>query len=380
MIRLSRDSWLGIALFLLLTLVTAVGVIQEAQEAVTQPPLASASDQPDGAHALWYFLDDLGYSVTNELAAAFTIPQATHLMLLLEPTAGISENEWEQIDAWVQDGGDLLIAGRGIYASLAMAHYQFRLDFGQPETDQIWSQTPLFISPPLADDTPLESRQTIESERGDFVTLMANVEGKPTAVSIPEGAGQVILISMAAPFTNEGLKRDGNAELILNLISGSQAKTIWFDEWHHGVRPQETGITANNWLRRTPIGRALLFVALVVFIAMLLQGRNFGRPVPLAKEITRRAPLEYISGIASLSRRAGHRTAVLKDYHDRLKRELGHRYRLDVTLPDNEFVSTLANYNPTLDAEALLNLLNRLSRSKTSKTIWSNMQLKLPIG
>ena len=131
---------------------------------------------------------------------------------------------------------------------------------------------------------------------------------------------------------------------------------------------QEAEIAANNWLQRTPAGRAILFVAAVIFIGLVLRGRAFGRPVPLAKDISRRAPLEYISGIANLSRRAGHRTAVLQDYRDRLKRELGHRYRLNPTLPDVEFVARLAEYNPNLDATALLKLLQRLSQPNVSES------------
>jgi hypothetical protein len=90
--------------------------------------------------------------------------------------------------------------------------------------------------------------------------------------------------------------------------------------------------------------------------------------VPLPGEITRRAPLEYISAIANLGRRAGHRRAVLQQYRQRLKRHLGQRYRLDPTLRDPEYVTRLAEYNPGLDAEALRRLLARLQRPNVNES------------
>ena len=112
----------------------------------------------------------------------------------------------------------------------------------------------------------------------------------------------------------------------------------------------------------------MLYVALVIFIAVALQGRRFGRPVPLPKDTTRRAPLEYITAIANLKRRAGHRQAVLTQYHNRLKRGLGQRYRLNPTLPDDDYVSQLADLKPNLDAAALRTLLARLGQAKISES------------
>ena len=94
-----------------------------------------------------------------------------------------------------------------------------------------------------------------------------------------------------------------------------------------------------QFLRRTPVGRALLFVAFAVFIVFFLQGRGFGRPVPLPQEIKRRGALEHVTGIANLSRRAAHRSAVMMHYHQQIKRKLGQRYRLDPGMDDKEYVT-----------------------------------------
>jgi hypothetical protein len=83
--------------------------------------------------------------------------------------------------------------------------------------------------------------------------------------------------------------------------------------------------------------------------------------------MARRAPLEYITAIANLSRRAGHRRAVLDDFRHRLKRGLGQRYRLDPTLPDDQYLRHLAGLNPNLDVAALGSLLDRLRRPQVSE-------------
>jgi hypothetical protein len=179
----------------------------------------------------------------------------------------------------------------------------------------------------------------LQSERDDFVVLVAN-EGEPVIVSFEQGKGRVILGTMVESFANASLKKAGNPELVLNLLALAPPKgTVWFDEWHHGVRSDEQILGPAEFLRRTPVGRSLLFVVFAVFIAIFIQGRGFGRPVPLPQEIKRRGALEHVTGIANLSRRAAHRPAVMMHYHQQVKRKLGQRYRLDPGMDDKEYAA-----------------------------------------
>jgi hypothetical protein len=110
-----------------------------------------------------------------------------------------------------------------------------------------------------------------------------------------------------------------------------------------------------------------LFIAFAVFIVLFMQGRGFGRPVPLPQEIKRRGALEHVTGIANLSRRAAHRSAVMTHYHQQIKRKLGQRYRLDPNMDDKEYVDTLAGYNSSLNKGELFSLLTRLKRHDISE-------------
>ncbi len=367
--RLSRDAWLALSLFLLLTIFTAINVIQQAQAALVDPPLASFSSQPQGSRALWLYLESQEMTLTDSVGTTFGVPAGVDLALVLEPTVQFTAGEWELLRSWVAEGGTLLLAGNG-QGSINLAQ-QLEIGYGLvPSTETaVANQTPLLQAPPLT-TLSAETPTFLRPNRDDFVTLLANRAGNPTAIAFAEGNGRIIVTSLTEPFSNEGLHTEGNAALALNLINAApEVSSIWFNEWHHGIRPTEAGaISSSNWLQRTPGGRALLLVLAIIFIGLVLRGRHFGRPVPLRKDISRRAPLEYITGIANLSRRAGHRTAVLQHYHDRLKRDLGQRYRLNPSLPDDEFINQLAAYQPNLDTNALRQMLQKLSRTNVSES------------
>ena len=365
--KLTRDAWLAIGLFATLAALTVFAAIQQTQQQ-RLPPLADDSTAPDGARALWLWLDELGYQPDSDIQAFYEIPEQTKLVLILEPTELIADDEWRTIDDWVNDGGTLILAGERFAFGVAASHYDFTLVYLDADSNALAPQTPLLASPPLTAAAPVQARAFFQTTRTDFVAHLGVPPG-PVVVSFDAGPGRVILCAAPYLFSNAGLKETGNPALALNLISAARQRgAAWFDEWHHGLRSTNAKLAGpTDWLVAAPAGRALLLVAVVIFFALLVRGRRFGRPVPLAKSIARRAPLEYITAIANLSRRAAHRQAVLRQYHQHLKRTLGHRYRLSPTLPDAQYARQLAEYNPAIDEKALLDLLAKLTRPRLSE-------------
>lgn len=366
MIRDRGDSWLAIGLLLVLITITIVAAVHQASDEAPIP-LSPSSTSPDGARALWLWLGELGYAVSDELFLTFRLPEEASICLMLEPSTIVTDEEWEALDDWVESGGLLILAGDGLGMGIALRHYGFQLnelgDFAP-----VGNQSPLLRSPPVEGPLTWQTSTSLEPRTGDFVTLLA-VEARPVVVTFTRGTGRVILSASAYPFSNAGLKESGNPALALNLVaSASRGGSVWFDEWHHGLRASQLEVTGpGNWLRYTPAGRSVVYTALMAFLFLVLQGQRFGPPVPVSKATHRRAPLEYITALANLSRRAGHRQAVLRQNHHWLKRTLGKRYRLDPTLPDDEFVDQLSKYNPNLNAGALRGLLGRLRRSEVSE-------------
>ncbi|MEJ2749619.1 MAG: DUF4350 domain-containing protein [Anaerolineae bacterium] len=292
--------------------------------------------------------------------ATFDLPADLDLIFMLEPYPGITEEQWTALDDWIEAGGTLVLAGSGQGAFLAARHFDFTLDFIGGSVATAVPQSPLFTSPPLTQPVPIHTRTFWQTGRTDFVTHLV-AGAKPVVVSVPQGNGRVILSATAYPFSNAGLKEAGNAELVLNTLTVEPGSTIWFDEWHHGIQATQASVTGpTNWLRHTPAGHSLIYVALVIFVASVLNGRRFGRAITPPQNKLRRAPIEHITAMANLSRRAGHRRDTLQKYHGWLKRDLGRRYRLNPTLPDEEYARQLAAYNPHINQAALSRLLAEL--------------------
>ncbi len=364
--KLTRDNWLAIGLVILLTLLTLAAALQ--QNNAPAIPYLSTSPAPDGALALKMWVQKLGYRVLKDTSSAYRPPAGVDVIFIIQPIYDISNNEFDQLDTWVKGGGTLVLAGDTPYISSALKRYDFSLSYLNRTPDSLPAETPLLTSPDLTSPAPVQPDLYLDSTKSDFVTLLAS-DGHPLIVSFDNGLGRVILSSTVYPFSNLGLKDNANATLVLNLIALAKSRgSVWFDDWHHGLQTDTAIIGPEQWLRATPIGHSLIFVIGIIFIALLLAGRGFGRPVPLPNELKRRGPLEHVTAIANLNRKAGHRSAALQQYHTRLKRHLGRRYRLDPSLPDADYVNMLGQYNPSIDQAALLNLLKSLSKKNVSET------------
>ena len=364
--RLSPDLKLGLGIILLLVIVTTFAALQRGTDE-TYPTLSSVSSAPDGALALKLWVKELKYNVNEQVLANFVPPAEASIVFMLEPLFP-TEAEMTAVDAWVEAGGTLIAIGENYGMFALIDHYKFYFSYLPDGNGALSNETPLLDSPPSLDLENAKVGIALGSERDDYVTLLS-FQDQPVLVSFEQGEGRVILGTVTQAFTNAGLKQAGNPELVLNILALARTKgTVWFDEWHHGMQGGEQILGPSDFLRRTPMGRALLFVTFAVFLAFFLQGRGFGRPVPLPQEIKRRGALEHVTGIANLSRRAAHRSYVMMQYHNQIKRKLGQRYRLDPAMNDEEYVNTLAGYNPSLDKNELLTLLKRLRRTNLSET------------
>lgn len=356
--NLSRDTKLAIGILLLLVVATALAAAQR-QTGPEYPALSSLSSAPDGALALKLWVEELQYNVDEQVLANFAPPGSASILFMLEPLFP-TESEMQTIDDWVDGGGTLIAIGEqyGMYS--VIDHYKFFFSYILDSSGTPASGTPLLDSPSTLDLKNAKVNIALDSERDDYVVLVA-YRDHPVLVSFEQGEGRVILGTISGAFTNAGLKQTGNPELVLNILALARNKgAVWFDEWHHGLQSGEQILGPAEFLRFTPVGRALLLITFVVFMSLFMQGRGFGRPVPLPHEIRRRGAFEHITGIANLSRRAAHRPAVMMHYHQQIKRKLGLRYRLDPGIDDKEYVEALAGYNPSLDQDELLHLLKRL--------------------
>jgi hypothetical protein len=354
----SRDVWLGLGLIMLLIVVFAATAVQGLER--TPPSFSSESSGASGTRALALWLDELDLTVSNETDSVFRVPPSADAALILEPTSPIVETEWDVLETWIDRGGTLIVAGHRSSAQEAFR----RFGFDPVIIDPVGSVTRPEPFPFVPEERlpVLETRLTLDTAPVEFRTHVS-LEDRPIVVSFILGDGVVVLSTDAHPFTNRGLALPGNAALTLAAIhAGTPPRTVWFDEWHHGARAETGAAGPGAWLRGTAPGQALLYGAGVLFLALVLGGRSFGRPVRDRREIMRRAPLEHITAMANLSRRAGHRAAIQASFTLQLKRHLGQRYRVNPTLQNEAFVQELARFRSDLDIEALSALLEQLAR------------------
>lgn len=357
-----RDALITVILLAVLVGVTlAVGANQGQQQ---MPVLSRYSNAATGAHALELWARDLGYQVIDPPMETFIPPQDASLIFMLEPLR-VTENDIRLLGRWVDAGGTLVINGQWADSSFVMAHFNLSTTWVEERTENALPHTPLFRSPVVDKPVVIQTAMFLRGEKEDHITLLA-ADGNPVLVTKRWGKGRVFAGVANRIFSNIGLKDPGNAQVALNLLTQADGGKIWFDEWHHGFR-QSAIVGPEQWLRESPMGRSLLFVVGVGFVTLLLRGWAFGRAVPLPKDLRRRGVMEHIVAMANLSRRAGHRKHVLKEYHRQLKRHLGQRYRLDTGLADALYVETLAKYNPSIDQADLLDLLTRLNSGKASE-------------
>ncbi len=362
--KLSRDTWLGIGILIMLVLVTSVAAMQGTDE--NDLPYLSTSSAPNGTRALDLWLNRLGYPTADAFTLSFDPDSDIDVIFIIQPIYSITDSEWKLLDQWVERGGTLILAGTNTVTNEAAAHFDFGFVFLPEQADTISAALPILKSPVLESKIKLVTNIGLDSTRTDYTPLIT-AKGKPIILTYRQGAGRIILSTAPKIFTNLELKNESTATLVLNLLTFAGKKgTVLFDEWHHGFR-SEGVVGLSQWLQQTPGGHAILFTVFAVFIALIAQGRQFGRHIPLKHELKRRGPMEHVTAIANLNRKAGHIKEVARQYHNRLKRHFGQRYRLDPAMRDEDYVEALAGYNSAIDKEKLLRLLTRLTQPNVNE-------------
>jgi hypothetical protein len=334
--------------------------------------LTSHSTAPDGAQALALWVEALGYSVQRVQGTSFRLDQGADLLFVLAPQQTFSPGEVERVDNWVESGGTLIFASDRWRAGPLLQHFELNVQFLDERVDVAQPAQPLLLDPPW-NRAAVRAQRYLVTARDDIVVHLT-AEGQPVLISFARGAGQVFVATTAYPFTNAGLRDEGNARLIHNLVAAADlspvgpdgsGNQVLFDEFHHGY---QTARTVTTWLRNTAQGQSLLYTGLVIFLFLLIGGRRFGRPLPMPDSTARRAPVEHVQAMANLFRRAGKRARISRHYHDRLKRELARPYHLDPAVDDAQFADQLAMLRPDLDRAALSGLLHRAGQAGLSES------------
>ncbi len=117
---------------------------------------------------------------------------------------------------------------------------------------------------------------------GVILHIDQNCGDDAVVVHYASGKGEVVWWSSSAPLSNGGLKEDASLKLFLASIGGPD-RTVLFDEYIHGARPDLWSTVAG-----TPVRALELQLAAVAVLLIVSLGRRNG---PLRALVRRSADL-----------------------------------------------------------------------------------------
>jgi hypothetical protein len=340
----------GLVLALILGTVLLAGPAAE-----DLPELSVYSNAPTGGRALSLWLQSLGYEVATLEAEPYAVPEGTAALFVLQPSSAFDRAALESLEAWVEDGGQLVIATAGRGGRRLLESFGLRLDFTGERQAEATAAQPL-LTAPAVQRARVDAWEALLSTEGLAPWLAADPH--VYAGSRPFGKGRVIALSATYPLSNAGLRGADNAGLVLNLLSAlPPGSRLAFDEYHHGFVRHGT---RSLWslLLENPWGWAALYGVLLGYLYLFWGGRRFGRPLaPLAAP--RRTVGEYVASLAALYRRAGQRAYAADRLADQLKQQISTTLGLSPRLSDAAFVQAVGERRQA-DPAALARVLARL--------------------
>ena len=130
------------------------------------------------------------------------------------------------------------------------------------------------------------------------------------AAELGMGDGRVVVLAEAGPLSNRRAADHPLAVLAVRaaLAYTSPADTVFFDEYHQGIRGHRTPAEAlAQFFLGTARGRALLHLVALCFVVLVCAGLRFGAATPAVAppDRERRSPLEHVSALGDLYRKAG---------------------------------------------------------------------------
>ncbi len=333
--------------------VTAIALVAGLAAFFTRPEGRAAADvkrsffrtTPDGVAALARGIARLGRPTApriTPLADAEPVPGA---IVLLSPQVVPSPAEVHALLERVRAGGTLVYAPLlfpTVYGTFRVTPLMDSLGVAFRMTREGDVENPEWVSHPLTEGLPsphpprrvlrrVTERsllERVEAERGETRRPDVASEGSIAPVErllttgtsedrrwigaglMPLGAGRVLVLSDDASLSNARAGEDPLALLVIRalLTHTAPADTVFFDEFHQGIRGYES--TARRWAGfalGTPGGRTLFHVLVAAFLALVCAGLRFGSPMtsvaPPDRE--RRSPLEHVSALGDLYEKAG---------------------------------------------------------------------------
>jgi hypothetical protein len=385
--RSRTEALLGLgALAALVALAAALGQ-RENRGGEGDPRPSTLLAGPRGAQGLAEALSRLGLRVVRFRRGLQALPHDSAggrrtVLALLEPSEPLSASEAATIREWNErdDGGDLLLAGRG--TGTLMRCFGYAIEWRS--FDSVTVRPPGVAAangrgtfPPVAavlaattDTIVADSSRVADTQvNGCTVapisavdTLLMSTSGRAIALRLhrSDTPRSVVLLADVGLLRNRALRETEAGPFALGLFTGRYDRVI-FEEAHHGFGAGGSLAGATlEWSWRSPWGWGMWQLAFVGLLALIGGAIRFGRP-RLVLGRRRRSPLEHVRALATaLAAARGHDVAI-SAIVEGLRRRLqpaGQRARGDV----RPWLDHLAGHVQTPRARAAVGALQTLTR------------------
>jgi hypothetical protein len=333
----------------------------------TAPP--SQNDDPSsrvagkaGTLALYDWLGNLGFSV-HRISGQFDT-STSDVVFIVDPRTAISDTDADSLMRALGRGTDVVLAvsANDPNSSAALLkRLRITIDPGRPAGDSTPAQP--IDAGDRVHHVPMATGLAIES--APYLTPLLDQAGLLTAVGEQvAGAGRAYVLASPFPLSNDGLRDEDSATLVLSLLERARGGALGFDEYHHGESQRATDGAAAIF--ETPVGLALLLGVAAVLAFLAISGRRLGRALHPGDASLVPSTATYIDAMAGLYSRSRDRGAVASRYAEELKRRLAAGVGADPGGDDAAFVAAVAAVRPEVagDVAALLQRAHSLAASK----------------
>ena len=329
--------WRRPTLWVVVVLVFALGVgflARPEGRRATSLQRSSLRTTPDGVAALARGIEHLGRHTRPRVTPLADADPVRGTIVLLRPRLFATPREVHALLEHVRGGGTLLYSpffGRSVPYPLVTpladslgVYFRERSQLEEFRGDSLphaeWTDHALTegLGPPGRTDHGFRvlgvDDDSVAAQVGDVQRLLvaqdSDEETWTAAAELGLGEGRVVMLTSAAPLSNERAGDDPLAVLAVRaaLAHTPPDDTVFFAEYHQGIRGSLTRAQAvRNFFLDSPGGRALLHGIVLGFLILACVGLRFGAPMPRVAppDRERRSPLEHVSALGDLYRKAG---------------------------------------------------------------------------
>jgi hypothetical protein len=348
--------WAGV--FMLLVIVALTFLEDEEESSVP----STYSAQRSGAKAAFLLLQQAGYKAERwEQSPAGLPAEPAHTVLVLaSPLRSPTAEEKIALQNYLSHGGKILATGSNV---------AFYLPQAETENEMLPSPVAKDYQPQLL--SPLTRGGVIQMSpsahwKGPAAGSLAHFadDGRPIVVSYKIGQGEVIWWGASTPLTNAAIAKSGNLALLLNSLGDSGQVQVFWDEYFHGYRS-----ALGAYMADPPLAYGLL-QGLLIFLALIFTFSRRNGPIHPLPQPSRLSPLEFVSTLGKLYRRANAVHSALAIPYARFRAQAARQLGINHDVPAADLARALRNrlrYNDTTLDELLRQIETALQSPEMSE-------------